>query len=432
MQRVLSFEDSPSLSGPMRFFLGAPLFALAAAALLLWQGDAALASRWAMPTLALTHLMTLGFLAMIMCGALLQILPVVAGVVVLRPELTSKIVCHALAAGTILLVAGFILTQPLLFRIAGLALGLALFWMLASVGTGLLRRMPSGTSATAGAVRLALFALAVTAGLGLTLVAGFGWSLSLPLIQLTDAHAAWGLIGWVGLLLIGVAFQVIPMFQVTPVYPRPITIWLPVLLAGLLIAWSLAQFFGLAASAARSLLATLIAAALAAFALTTLALLHKRKRPAETTTLFWRLSMASLLGCAILYVLPGFADDRARPFMLGILFIVGCASSAVNGMLYKIVPFLLWYHLQSRSGLDRKSVPNIKALLPDHAARQQFLLHVCALALLLGAALAPHWLARPAALAFGISSLRLWLNLVHAALIYRRAAALPKSALVAS
>jgi hypothetical protein len=115
---------------------------------------------------------------------------------------------------------------------------------------------------------------------------------------------------------------------------------------------------------------------------------------------------------------------------LGILFIVGCAMSATNGMLYKIVPFLLWYHLQSRAGLDRKAVPNIKKLLPDGAARQQFWLHCAALSLLMAAALAPQALARPAAAAFCFSTLRLWQNLLQAGFAYRRAVASPGSSVV--
>ena len=42
--------------------------------------------------------------------------------------------------------------------------------------------------------------------------------------------------------------------------------------------------------------------------------------------------------------------------LLGVLMIVGFAMSVINGMLYKIVPFLVWFHLQSRrgpSGADR-------------------------------------------------------------------------------
>src|SRR3546814_14557137 len=43
---------------------------------------------------------------------------------------------------------------------------------------------------------------------------------------MTDLHAGWGLLGWVGILLIGMAYQVIPIFQVTELYPKPITRWL--------------------------------------------------------------------------------------------------------------------------------------------------------------------------------------------------------------
>src|SRR6476661_6745801 len=129
IQRVLSFDDAPPLSGPLRFFLTAPLFSLAAAATLFWYGDAALESRWAMSTLALTHMLTLGFLAMVMCGALLQILPVVAGVLIPRPALTASVVHMALTAGTALLVSGFAFAEPLLFRWGGPVLGLAFLWL---------------------------------------------------------------------------------------------------------------------------------------------------------------------------------------------------------------------------------------------------------------------------------------------------------------
>jgi hypothetical protein len=70
MQRTLSLEQSPPLSAVLRYFFATPVFALLAAALLLWQGAPALASRWSPSTLALTHLLTLGALGMTMAGAL--------------------------------------------------------------------------------------------------------------------------------------------------------------------------------------------------------------------------------------------------------------------------------------------------------------------------------------------------------------------------
>jgi uncharacterized membrane protein len=429
MQRALSFEQGPSLSGPLRFFLTAPLFALAAALLLLWFGQDALASRWAMPTLALTHLLTLGFLAMTMCGALLQILPVVAGVPILRPELTANVVHLALGAGATLLVAGFLLGQPHCFQLAAPLLGLAFFWLIGSTGTGLLRAFDGAAIATVSAIRLALLSLAVTAGLGITLSSAFGWSLALPLLELTDLHASWGLLGWIGVLVAGVAFQVIPMFQATPVYPRRIALALPALMLLTLTAWSLARVAGNSGfGAMQAWLAIPVAACVAAFAALSLHLLHKRKRKPDPTTLFWRLSMACLLAGAALHLLPW--DDASRPLLLGVLFIVGFAMSAVNGMLYKIVPFLLWYHLQDVPGLDRKAAPNIKTLLPDAAAARQFWLHLAALALLLAAVLAPHAFTRPAAALFAVSTLLLWWNLLHAARLYRQACRSVRSPLV--
>jgi hypothetical protein len=418
MQRSLSFDDSPPLSVPLRFFLTSPLFGVAAALVLLWHGAAAISSRWALPTLALTHLITLGFLAMSMCGALLQILPVVAGVRIPAPKHTSSIVYHALLLGTVLLVAGFLFPLPFLYRAAGFALGLAFLWLLVAVYPGLRRCSPGNAAATVHTIRLALLSLVVTVCLGLALVSSFGWQLPLPVMRITDVHAAWGLVGWVGLLLFGVGFQVIPMFQATPVYPYPATSPLASLVAVLLGAWSLGALSDDSSMAAlRALLALVLLCALVGFALVTLRLLQKRRRPeAEATTLFWRLSMGCLLACGPAYLMP----MEAKPLLLGVLLMLGCGFSAVNGMLYKIVPFLLWYHLQSRSGLDRKAVPSLRELLPDRAAKQQFWMHMAGLVLLVFAVALPAELARPAAVMFGVSCLRLWWNLIFACLVFRR------------
>lgn len=429
MQRVLSFEQGPPLWGPLRFFLTAPLFLALAALLLLWQAEAGLTSRWAPAALALTHLLTLGMLAMVMVGALLQILPVVAGVEVARPRLTAAAVHLCLAAGTLLLATGFVSGQPLLFRLA-LPLLLAGFgWLLAAVFIGMLRAQPAGAAATVTAIRLALVSLLLTAALGSALAGVFGWGLALPVVPLTDLHAAWGLLGWVGLLVIGVAYQVIPMFQVTPLYPRPVTVWLAWAAFALLAAWSALSLAGIGGRWS----GLPLAAVFGGFAALTLYLLAKRKRPKpDVTTLFWRLAMASLLSCALLYCLPSQTFGAARPLLLGILFLVGFASSAVNGMLYKIVPFLVWYHLQSVPGLERKAVPNVRQIVGERAALLQFGLHLAGCALLAAAVAAPAALARPAAFLLAVSACMLALNLAGAARLYRRLCAGAGSALVAA
>src|SRR5512143_1102821 len=118
----LSFEQAPAFSLPLRFFLTAPLFLLAAAGLLLLAPEA-LASRWTSQALALTHALTLGFLAMSMLGALMQMLPVVAGASLPAPRLVSWFSHAALAAGTIALMTGFLTARPAAFAIAVILLG---------------------------------------------------------------------------------------------------------------------------------------------------------------------------------------------------------------------------------------------------------------------------------------------------------------------
>jgi hypothetical protein len=63
-------------------------------------------------------------------------------------------------------------------------------------------------------------ALLVTVSLGLLLAGSLSWGWHFPVVALTDLHAVWGLAGWTALLLVaGVAYQVVPMFQMTPPYP---------------------------------------------------------------------------------------------------------------------------------------------------------------------------------------------------------------------
>ena len=74
----LSYDDTPPFSAPVRFFLTAPLFGVVAGLTLLFGGEI-LVSRWTPGALAITHLFAAGFMLQVMLGALLQVMPVVAG-----------------------------------------------------------------------------------------------------------------------------------------------------------------------------------------------------------------------------------------------------------------------------------------------------------------------------------------------------------------
>lgn len=414
MQRTLTLEQSPPMSAVLRFFLSTPLFALAAGALLLWEGAPALASRWSPATLALTHLFTLGALGMTMAGALIQILPVVAGTLLPRAELLARGVHLLLGFGTAALAAAFMTSSPWLFQLALAALVAGFAWLVGAVTVGLWQPAAPGAAPMLATVRLALAALVVTVALGAVLAGAFGWPDAgplLPLVLATDLHARWGVFGWAGLLLAGVAFQVVPMFQVTALYPSVLMRWLGIAVFVLLAGSSIVA----AAMGARAALDGLVLAGYALFAVVTLQLLARRTRPeADAMTLFWRLAMACLLACAVLWAIPDALAGQGKALAMGVLAIVGFLYSTINGMLYKIVPFLMWRELQQHAPAGYRAPP-VKHILPDRVAQRQFWLHAAALALLTAACWRPAELARPAALALCASSAWLCFNLARAA-----------------
>lgn len=426
MKRVLFFGNSPELSASMRFFVNVPIFLALAAGLLLWMGGSALDSRWTPAVLALTHLLTLGVMASAMIGAILQILPVASSVYVAGTRLTATVVHIALTSGTLLLAVGFMTNHPLPAQTAAVLLAVAFGWFLAAVVRGVLAHRHTrtmGSEPLFRSVQLALLALLLTIALGLALLGVRAWGARLSVPGLTDVHAAWGLLGWVGLLLSGVTFKVIPVFQSTELYPRTIMHLLAPAIFTLLAIWS-ALVIWLPYNVRWPAIATglLLALAYATYAMVSLRLLHNRKRPAsDTTTRFWRVTMCSAVACLPVWLWLQLDADPRNAITLGVLMIFGIAVSAINGMLYKILPVLLWNHTQMPLQAASPLVPKIKEILPDTLGTTQFRLHLVALLLLVLASRWPWAFTHPAALAALASSLWLGRNIMTALGVYRHA-----------
>jgi hypothetical protein len=271
------------------------------------------------------------------------------------------------------------------------------------------------------ALRIALISLLVTMTLGAVLATGIARGEPWPLLVLTDVHAAWGLGGWALILLAGVSYFVVPMFQLTPAYPGWLARSVPLLLLALLLLWS-ASLLGFDEQGRMWIFLGGLGVA-ATFATATLYLQNRRRRKvSDTTLLFFRVAMLSLLALllsALLFaVLPDWRDDPRQAVWLGMLVLVGVFVSAINGMLYKIVPFLNWLHLQRLCGLNTLP-PTMNQMIPERTMRRQFYMHLAALLLLLGSVWAPV-LARPAGLAFAVACAWLGLNMLTAVRAYTR------------
>ncbi len=423
----LALQQTPPLSVPVRFFITAPLFGILASLLLIYAGPTIFSSRWGTNTLALTHLVTLGFVSMVMFGAILQLLPVVAGTVIPKPILISSIIHLLLTLGSLGLTLGFIMGQELLLQIAIILLGLSFFSFIAIVGYCLIR--VKGNIIIG--MWLALAALLITAGLGIGLALRFAYGITLPLsMVLANIHLTWGLIGWVGLLIIAIAYQVVPMFQITPQYNSIAMRWLiPIIFATLLL-WTIAYLLLNAHNRFYFVgwLSVLISLELAIFGGMTLRLQWQRLRKIPDVTLnFWRVGSVGLLLSVMLWIAGIIWTELAiqpfYPLLLFILFVGGFVLMVIQGMLYKIVPFLVWLHLQNQQLNPLKAVnmiriPHMKQVISPILAQRQFWLYLIALFCTILALLFPN-LIYLAGIALLGSFILLEYNLLKALLLYR-------------
>ncbi len=381
----LSFDNIPPLAVPLRFFLTAPLFGLAAGLLVLLS-DNLWVSRWHPSLLGFTHLLTLGVMAMVMLGALFQVMPVVSSQPIPGARRIAPAVHLLLSAGTIMLVSGFLSSMPVLLVIAALAaLALAFLSFLLPLARALLLATPAGDSVFS--IRLAAASLLITlvlGGLRALSYTGSGFWSGLP--WLTSFHVGWGLGGWILLLILGVSFQAIPMFHVAPGFPRWLTRGLTSALFISLLAFSLLPdgFLTVAAAVVAALLSI-------GYAVTALKLIHQRKRRLSDPTIhFWQLGFSSLIISALLLILllitdPFPAADRLT-ILTGLLFGYGFTVSVIMGMLQKILPFLIYLHLQRKCLTSPEAfarLPNMKTLIPTRRSQWQLRFHIAALTLLM-------------------------------------------------
>ncbi|TVO60418.1 hypothetical protein [Denitromonas ohlonensis] len=361
--QALSFEQAPPPSVPLRFFLTAPLFLLLGGLLLLVDGEAVMASRWTPAALGLTHLMTAGFMLQVMLGALFQLMPVAAGANLWRPRALA-IPVHLLSAlGAVVLVAAFHHQIAWAYQAGVVAIGGSVLVFFPAGMLALWRTPASSHSLTA--FRIALLAFFLTVLVGGTMALARAGVLDAQWLRLSSSHVALGLAGWGCVLVAAVGYLVVPMFQLTPAYPR----WFARSFAP---AIALAIGVGMWVSHPAAWLP--LVALIALFAGVTLdRQLRRRRAKLDATFRFWRFAMGCvLLACVGTALVIFSVGGNALPLAVGVLAILGGFVSVISGMLYKIVPFILWLYLQPRV----KGVPPMTRMLNERWVLWHWRVHV--------------------------------------------------------
>ncbi len=313
--------------------------------------------------IALTHLFTLGWITSLIMGSMYQLVPVALEVRLHSERLARwQFAFHLLGfAGMVWMFWIWNVKQAGHFGSA-VALGVGLF--VYNIGRTL-KSIPRW-NIIAAAIASALVWLSLTILAGLYLAAAKCWAFSpfVPLAQM-HAHAHLGVVGFFIMMIIGVSFRLVPMFALTDVQQPRRAAWAVGLLNAGLLGLVIAI---LGQSAWKPVPALVIVAGLTAYGWEMTAMLRARKRRGLDGGLIYFLTGVGLLavpgalGLALAWpTLPLTPFTGQLENVYGFVALLGSVTLAMLGMLYKIVPFLVWYSRYSPE-VGRRKVPALADL----------------------------------------------------------------------
>jgi hypothetical protein len=378
-----------SLSRWTMSYFAAALLSLLAAEVLMALGFGFPAVPTEAPaTLVLVHLVALGWLSLLLCGALFQFVPVLVAQPLHDNNLPlPTLLC--LVVGLLSLLCGFLqldgtitLDLPLL-PTGGSLLALGFLLVLYNLGRTLWVGRPLPLPARFVVAGLCGLVAAVTLGVTFTYVLGNVTTAS-PLIEVTAAglplHIVAGIGGWLTFTAMGVSYRLLAMFMLAPEEKRRsslVALWggIVVLLLAI-VGGSVAIFLGRDPAPVLSIAALLALPILALYGFDVVHLYKRRKRRRlETNSLMAAPALVSLgltaaliVGLLALGMLPRFAPVVVYLAGFGWLSGLGLAQ------LYKIVAFVTWLECYGPV-LGKTPTPRVQDLVVEKRAKKWFYLY---------------------------------------------------------
>lgn len=375
----------------MSYFAAAALALVAAETMMMVGYGFPNAMLQAPETLVLVHTVTIGWLSLLICGALFQFVPVL----VARPLHSNSQPLPALAlllAGLGGLIAGFLQLAghvgpaPPFLAVGAVLLGAGfalVVWNLART----LAAVPT-LPLSARFVAVGLISIVATAALGIIFAMVLGGTTTCePLVALTATglpiHAIAGLGGWLTLTAMGVSYRLLAMFLLSPELERASTKAALYLGAAAL---TVVVVGGTLAILLHGDLAIvlLIAAAVGLAALGLyggdVAYLYRarKRRKIELNSTMAALALAALGGSVLLTVVL-MALGRLADHVAAVVFLVafGWLSGLGLAQLYKIVAFLTWLECYGPL-LGKMQTPRVQDLVVEARAARWFVLYFLA------------------------------------------------------
>jgi hypothetical protein len=351
-------------------------------------------SLFAPDTFAAVHLITLGWLTLLMFGALLQFVPVISS----QPLPSQKLALAALIlleTGVLGMVAGFFALGAGAARfthclpLGGTLVALGALLSIINITIPLLRARPlplPGRFVLAGfAFLLATLTLGLLFALALT-VPALRTSLAPLLGAGIGMHALAGFGGWFTLTAIGVSYKLLPMFMLAPEErgaPGEAVFYLCVVGLAFAFGAGIAHLYRPTEALALAMNLGLVAAAVGlVFYLADVARIYRTRRRA-VVELHNRVAVGAFVALAaaalIAAVLIASGTLAVHGGVLGFVVLFGWLSGLGLTQLYKIVPFLTWLG-RFGSRLGRGPVPRVQDLVDERHAMHWFHIYFAAVA----------------------------------------------------
>ena len=367
-QGGLSLEQAPPISVVLRFFITGAIFGILGGVTMLLFGETVLEPQ-NREALILTHLLALGVMASFMLGALFQMLPVIAGVVLPTPTKKAMFVHSTFTTGLCVLLYAFWNNTQSAYLTAAVLLGISLIYTVWIMLYQLFKLKNHSSSSKGMLFALLGFLFALFFALYLLSALG-GLHEGSNYIRIKEAHYAFALFGWVALLIVSISFQVVEMFYVTPAYTKAITGYFTTAIFALLLLKPALLF----ANSDRTFFIDIaIALLFILYAAVTIHRLYKRRRPtSDATVWFWRFGMGMLIVTMILWIAQHFTElETLNKLSYGTFAFF--ALSIVFAMTYKIVPFLVWFHLSNQGYMK---APLMHDIIHPKRVKLHFYLHI--------------------------------------------------------
>ena len=317
-------------------------------------------------TLSWVHIFLLGFVMMVIFGAMAQLVPVVLEVGHFAVEL-YYIIYPLLFAGTLMMGYGF-LASPALLPYGGVVVLVSLLiFVLETFLT--IKKVPK-LNLVMTSVLLANTFLFLGLIFGILMALGYAGTISIDVITLLKAHIYLVLGGYVGVTIMGMSLILLPMFWLSHSFSwKPVTYALYVMTMGV-VSVVLSSLFNSTTLEYAGYILTLLALCLYFYQIY---LIYKTRVRMENDIYLHSLlfSYSSLLLTIVLGVVYMLVPNQNLLLTIGWILFVGYITFIISGHLYKIVPFLVWYERFSPL-IGKQKVPMLADMVPVKSSKYQF------------------------------------------------------------